>query len=97
MKERLITRTISNSTVTVKVYNLDTDEVTTATLDITGKFSNDELLKRAEARLKGGNFKVLKLVDVKFTEKLYGCTEAQFMAIAKEIPAREVSKVEEEG
>ena len=95
MKERLITRTISNSEVTVKVYNLDTDEISTTTLAITGKYSNDELLKRVENRLAGGNFKVLKLVDVKFTEKLYACTEAQFMAIAKEIPAREANKIEE--
>ena len=96
MKERLITRTISNSEVTVKVYNTETDEISTTTLSITGKFTGEELVKRAENRLAGSGLKVLKVVDIQFTEKLYACTEAAFMAIAKEIPARSTKEEEEE-
>ena len=95
MKERMITRTISNSEVTVKVYNLNTDEVSTTSLSITGKFSDEELVKKCENRLAGSGLKVLKIVDIKFTEKLYACTESAFMAIAKEVPAREANKIEE--
>ena len=95
MKERMITRTISNSEVTLKVYNLDTDEISTTTLSITGKFSNDELVKKCENRLTGSGLKVLKIVDIKFTEKLYACSESAFIAIAKEVPAREANKIEE--
>lgn len=96
MKERLITRTICNSSVIVKVYNEETDEVTSTRLDIQGKYSDIELKKRCENRLNGSGLTVLKIVDVKFTEKLYACTEAQFMAIAKEIPARTTKEEEED-
>ena len=84
----MITRTIVNSSVTVKVYNVETDELTTTALDITGKFSDDELLKRCENRLNGSNLKVLKILNVETTEKLYGVSESAFMAIAVEIPPR---------
>ena len=92
--DRMITRTIVNSSVTVKVYNEETDELTTTTLEITGKFSNDELLKRCENRLTGSNLKVLKIINLETTEKLYGVSEAAFMAIAVEIPPRTVTKEE---
>ena len=92
--ERMITRTIVTSSVTVKVYNDETDELTTTTLDITGKISNDELLKCCENRLNGSNLKVLKIMNVETTEKLYGVTEAAFMAIAVEIPPRTITKEE---
>ena len=96
MKERLITRTIVNSLVTVKVYDESTDEISTTTLDIQGKFSDDELKKRCENRLAGSSMKVLKIMNVDTTEKLYAMPESTFMLYAKEVPARNI-KEEEEG
>ena len=94
-KERMITRTIFNSAVTVKVYNLDTDEISETVLNITGKFDDSELVKRCENRLCGSNLKVLKIVNVEYTEKLYGVSESAFMAIAVEIPPRNIKEEEE--
>lgn len=96
MKERLITRTIVNSIVTVKVYDESTDEISTTTLDIQGKFSDDELKKRCENRLAGSSMKVLKIMNVVTTEKLYAMPESTFMLYAKEVPSRNVKEEEEE-
>ena len=94
-KERMITRTIINSLVSVKVYDENTDEISTTILDIQGKFTDDELKKRCENRLAGSSYKVLKIISVDTTEKLYAMPESTFMLYAVEVPAR-TSKEEEE-
>ena len=91
MKERMITRTIKNTAALVKVYDLDKDEITETWLDITGNISNDdELMKACENRIKSGimNYKLLKILEKRVSEKLYAMPENIFMIYAKEIPAR---------
>ena len=97
MKDRMITRTIKNTSALVKLYDLNTDEITTAWLDITGNFSTDEeIIKACENRLKGSFTKFLKLVDKRTTEKLYAMPEATFMLQAQEIPARNIKDEDED-
>ena len=86
--ERMVTRTIKDNQVTVKLYNLDTDEIEITDLHITGNYSDDEMIKRAEARLSGANVKVLKILNVLTSEKLYAMPESTFLLYAKEIPPR---------
>ena len=94
-KERMVTRTIVNSLVSVKVYDENIDEISTTVLDIQGKFTDDELKKRSENRLAGSSLKVLKIMSVDTSEKLYAMPESTFMLYATEVPAR-TSKEEEE-
>lgn len=94
--ERQVTRTIKDNQVTVKLYNLDTDEVEVTDLHITGNYPDDELLKRSEARLAGANVKVLKVLNVITTEKLYAMPESTFLLYAKEIPPRQGKDEENE-
>lgn len=94
-KERMVTRTIVNSLVSVKVYDENTDEISTTILDIQGKFTDDELKKRCENRLGGSSLKVLKIMNVDTSEKLYAMPESTFMLYAVEVPPR-TSKEEEE-
>ena len=93
MKERMITRTIKNTAAHVKVYDLDTDEITETWLDITVNVTNDdELMKACENRIKSGikNYKLLKIIDKLVTEKLYAIPENIFMLYATEIPSRNI-------
>ena len=94
--ERMVTRTIKDNAVSLKVYNLDTDNIETCELHITGNFANDELVKRCENRLSGANVKVLKILDVATTEKLYAMPESTFLLYAVEIPPRQGKENEEE-
>lgn len=97
MKERMITRTIKNTSALAKVYALDTDEISETWLDITGNItSDDDLVKACENRLKGSEFKLLKIVEKVVTEKLYAMPENIFMLYAKEVPARNIKEEEEE-
>ena len=86
--ERMVTRTIKDNLIKVKVFDLDTDEVKSCELHITGSFTMEELTKRAEARLAGANVKVLKITELDTTEKLYAMPESTFLMYAKEIPPR---------
>lgn len=94
--ERKVTRTIKSNQVTVKVYNLDTDAIETCDLFITGTFTGEEIVKRCEARLSGANVKVLKILNVITTEKLYAMPESTFLLYAVEIPPRQGKENEEE-
>ena len=95
-KERMITRTIKNTNVNVKVYDLEKDEITSTWLDITGNVGNDEeLFKACENRLKGSDYKLLKIVDKFVTEKLYGMSESLFMLYAVELEPRTKEENEE--
>lgn len=97
MKDRMITRTIRNTSALVKLYDLNTDEITTKWLDITGNFtSDDDIIKACENRLKGSFTKFLKLIDKRTTEKLYAMPEATFMLYAQEIPARNIKEEDDE-
>ena len=88
-KERMITRTIKNTSALVKVYDMEKDEITSTWLDITGNIgSEDELAKACENRLKGSDYKLLKVVDKMVTEKLYGMSESLFMLYAVELEPR---------
>lgn len=95
-KERMITRTIKNTSALVKVYDMEKDEITSTWLDITGNISNDdELAKACENRLKGSDYKLLKVVDKIVTEKLYGMLENLFMLYAVELEPRTKEETEE--
>ena len=94
--ERMVTRTIKDNAIALKVYNLDTDNIETCELHITGNFTGEELVKRCEARLSGANVKVLKIMNVITTEKLYAMPESTFLLYAVEIPPRQGKENEEE-
>lgn len=99
MKERMITRTIKNTSALVKVYDLDKDEITETWLDITGNVTtDDELMKACENRIKSGimNYKLLKILEKRVSEKLYAMPENIFMLYAKEVPARNIKEEEED-
>lgn len=97
-KERMITRTIKNTSVWVKVYDTEKDEITDTWLDITGTIPSDtELLKACENRLSGSTYKVLKILDKITTEKLYGMPENIFMLYAVELEPRTAKEDEDEG
>ena len=95
-KERMITRTIKSTSALVKVYDLEKDEITSTWLDITGNISSDdELVKACENRLKGSDYKLLKVVDKIVTEKLYGMSENLFMLYAVELEPRTKEEIDE--
>lgn len=89
MRTPMVTRTCKTTNVTVLGMDIETAEPMhkTATLSRTYK-SNEQVLKAVKPLLETDTFKVVTVINVEVNEKLYGMTEAEFIAAAKILPER---------
>ena len=87
---KMVTRTVLGTKATVKVININTDEITTRDIMLAKTFEADEIdkVKKSADKLVRANSPVETVVAVlSFTrdEKLYGVDETTFMANAVEL------------
>ena len=88
-RERMVTRTISFTEVTVISMNIETVTPQNEVIRIAGVFDNDKtLLKKLKNRYETDLYKIVAITDTKVIEKLYGMSEEDFIEYAKELPAR---------
>ena len=91
MKEKMITRTVV--TTEVKVMGIVVAEAKTITSEFTlvGSFKdNDDILKYIKATYEDGTIVYAMVIEVTEQETLYGMTESEFMAHAKQLPPRKI-------
>ena len=86
--ERMVTRTITNNKLDVKVYDFENDEIKNIVLEITGNYDVIEMDKACEKRLSGSTYKFLKVKSCDGMEKLYAMPETTFLLYAKEVEPR---------
>lgn len=81
--EKMVTRTIEETIV--KYLTIDTEGqcVIEGTVTLPGKFKNDEKLAKT-LRVKGVEYARILVVETGL--RRYGCTESEFMSIARELP-----------
>lgn len=98
-RERMVTRTISFTEVTVISMNIETVTPNHEVIRIAGVFDNDKtLLKKLKNRYETDLYKIVAITDTKVIEKLYGMSEEDFIEYAKELPPRNgqtTSEIEE--
>nr|UWG22620.1 MAG: Histone-like Protein p6 [Bacteriophage sp.] len=93
-RERMITRTISTTTIEVLVINIETSEVGTKHFVLGQNMIKDEktMLNNAQAMLdiETGNalWKCVDVKNVKEEEALYGMPESEFIKYANALPPR---------
>lgn len=93
-RERMVTRTISTTTIDVLVINIETSEVGTKHFVLGQNMIKDEktMLSNAQDMLntETGNtlWKCVAVKNIKEEETLYGMTESDFIKYAKELPPR---------
>ena len=93
-RERMVTRTISTTTIEVLVINIETSEVGTKHFVLGQSMIKDEktMLNNAQAMLdiETGNtlWKCVAVKNVKEEETLYGMSESEFIKYAKVLPPR---------
>ena len=93
-RERMVTRTISTTTIEVLFINIETSEVGTKHFVLGQNMVKDEktMLNNAQAMLdtETGNalWKCVAVKNVKEEEPLYGMTEQDFLKYAKVLPPR---------
>ncbi len=93
MRERMITRTITETTVEVMTIDVTTAQVATLVYKLSGVFtSEDEVLKLCKKRYETSTLKLVHIEKMEQEEILYGMPEDEFMKLAKVLPPRQINK-----
>lgn len=88
-KPRMVTRTILSTKATLLCLNTESAEPFNETVNLGGIYKDDKsLMKAAKKLVENDTISVCKVVNVEVIEKLYGMTEQDFLASAKELPPR---------
>lgn len=81
-RESMVTRTITTTTVTVLVINVETGEPYNETFQLLGKYKNDDdILKEFDKRVEYP-IKVVHIVDKRETATKYAMREKDFVELA---------------
>lgn len=95
MRERLVTRTISETTVTVLGLDVSQGKAVTNIFTIAGEHNAESALKVIKKQYEDDNYKPVSVVSYNVDEKLYGMTEQEFIEHAKILPPRKIYGAEE--
>lgn len=85
---KMITRTMEKTTAEVMRLNIDTAEVNTMTFEVTGNYTDVELLTKLKELYETENEKLVHIVSNDCKEVLMGMSEEDFAKYAKELPPR---------
>lgn len=88
MRERMVTRTVIQTTAKVICLNVTTAEVTINEYTIGGTYTEVDLLKKCKKLFETDEFKVVNIESTKVEEILLGMTEEDFIRYATVLPAR---------
>ncbi len=91
-RERMVTRTINETTVNVMIVDVTTANVTIQPLKLSGTYTEDEALKACKKRYETDTIKLVHVDSMEETEILYGMPEDEFMKLAKVLPPRQINK-----
>lgn len=85
----MVTRTIKTTHATLMCVDTESAEVCNKDVVLPRTYeSENDALKAAQKRYQTDTFKVVAVVASKVSEALYGMSEADFIAHAKELPPR---------
>lgn len=88
-RERMVTRTVTETVAEIMCLNVVNCEVTISTFTYAGEFSSsEELLKTAKKISETEDLKLVHVKSVSTKETLYGMTETDFIKLAKVLPPR---------
>ena len=95
-RERMVTRTITNTTYKIMCVDTTKCEVTIEQFNTTDEFTDDEkALKHFRKTHETDTKKLVKIESVETTEQLYGMTELEFLQYAKLLPPRGAKTTEQ--
>ena len=85
-RKRMVTRTITFTTVKATVYDIASNEIKTVEYKLTGKLSTDDAIKVITKEHK--EVRPMKVNDITVQEELYGMSEEKFIELAEILPSR---------
>ena len=81
-RKRMVTRTITFTTVKATVYDIASGEIKTVEYKFSGELSSEVIAKEHE------EVRPLKVTEVTVQEELYGMSEEKFIEHAEILPSR---------
>lgn len=83
-REKMVTRTVEGTNVTVLGVNLETKATEERTFNVSGKYTDVEKLKKVAEKVGNSDtFKVVAVEKYEAFETLYGMSEVEFMEQAR--------------
>ena len=95
-KERMVTRTLTITTVEVMTVDITTATTGTSRFDVVGDHTFDTALKAVKELYETETTKIVTITDLVLNDYLYGMSESDFIKMAKILPPRTTTKVGEE-
>ena len=92
--EKMVTRTIATTKVKVLGIKLSDSTATVQEITLGGKGYTEKDAFKAVSKKTYEDFIPAKVTEMVEDEKLYGMTEAEFLAHAKELPPRTTNSAE---
>lgn len=89
-RKRMVTRTITFTTVKATVYDIANDEIKTVEYKLSGELSSEVALKIITKEHE--EVRPIKVTEVTVHEELYGMPEEKFIELAEILPARKISE-----
>ena len=85
-REKMITRTMTNTNVVALCLDIATAEPCSRAVKLPGVYKNQaQLLAAARKALDTGSLKAVSITDSVEETLIYGCTEAEFLSVARPI------------
>lgn len=88
MRERMVTRTVTQTIAKVMCLNVTTAEVTINEYTIGGTYTEVDLLKKCKKLFETDEFNLVHIESSKVEEILLGMTEEDFIRYATVLPPR---------
>ena len=95
-REKMVTRTLTITTLEVMTVDITTATTGTARFDIAGDYTFDTALKAVKELYETETTKIVTITDLVLSDYLYGMPESDFIKMAKILPPRNTTKVGEE-
>lgn len=87
-RERLVTRTITNTTAHIMRVDTKTASVSTVEIEVGGLTDNAEILKYVQKNHDTETVKHIAVTGATVTEKIYAMTEVDFLKYARVLDKR---------
>lgn len=94
-RKRMVTRTIEQTTSQVMTLDVTTAEVQVKSYPISGRFNDEELLKKLKKLFETDTLKLVHIESQTCEEVLLGMDEEDFIRLAQVLPPRNANKNED--
>ena len=95
-REKMVTRTLTITTVEIMTVDITTATTGTARFDIVGDHTFETALKAVKELHETDTLKIVTITDLVLNDYLFGMPESDFIKMAKVLPPRSVTKEGEE-